>query len=101
MEEETVTLTLELNPELEERLSREARRQGVPADAYTLKLLEEHLPPSTRSSELTDLLQAWIEENDEGQQEQVQTAEYLIRVLDEDRPSERKLFPPELRGVTW
>jgi hypothetical protein len=33
--------------------------------------------------------------------EQQETGEYLIRVLDEDRLSERKLFPPELKGVTW
>jgi hypothetical protein len=33
--------------------------------------------------------------------EQQETGDYLIRVLDEDRLSERKLFPPELKGVTW
>ena len=26
---------------------------------------------------------------------------YLVRVLDEDRLSDRPLFPPELKGVTW
>ena len=29
------------------------------------------------------------------------TGEYLIRALDEDRLSDRPLFPPELKGVTW
>ena len=33
--------------------------------------------------------------------EQQETGEYLIRILDEDRLSNRKLFPPELKGVTW
>ena len=31
----------------------------------------------------------------------VETGEYLIRVLDEDRLSDRKLFPAELKGITW
>jgi len=33
--------------------------------------------------------------------EQKETGDFLVRALDEDRPSERKLFPPELEGVTW
>jgi hypothetical protein len=52
-----------------------------------------------RQDELISLLQAWIEEGDA--EEQRETGEYLIRVLDEDRLSDRKLFPPELEGVTW
>ncbi|MEH1887225.1 MAG: hypothetical protein V7L19_28570, partial [Nostoc sp.] len=27
--------------------------------------------------------------------------EYLIHALDEDRLSDRKLFPVELKGITW
>ena len=38
---------------------------------------------------------------DEDPEEQKETFEYLLRVLDEDRPSERKLFPPELKGISW
>ena len=26
---------------------------------------------------------------------------YLIRVLDEDRTSDRRLFPSELKGISW
>jgi hypothetical protein len=49
---------------------------------------------------LTDLLQSWIDdENDD--EEQKETGDYLIRVLDEDRLSDRKLFPPEKEGITW
>lgn len=39
------------------------------------------------------------EEGDE--KEQRETFEYLVRVLDEDRMSGRKLFPAEMKGVTW
>jgi hypothetical protein len=49
--------------------------------------------------ELASLLQSWIVDGDA--QEQRQTGEYLIRVLDKDRLSDRRLFPPELKDVTW
>jgi hypothetical protein len=94
-----MTLTLNLPPELEERLTDEARRQGLSADEYALDLLEKHLPPKDARAELVALLQSWIDEGDE--EEQKETGEYLIQALDEDRLSERKLFPPDLKGVTW
>ena len=95
-----MTLTLELSPELEARLEKEAGRKGLPADELTLSLLEEYLPPSSRSGELVHLLQSWIDEEDpaEGQQEQ---GNDLLLALDQHRPSHRKLFPPELEGKTW
>ncbi len=37
----------------------------------------------------------------EDEQEQQETGEYLIEALDQDRLSERPLFPAELKGVTW
>jgi hypothetical protein len=94
-----VTLTLHLPPELEQRLIQEAKRQGLPLDAYTLKLLDTHLPPKDQCLELVTLLDAWIAAGDS--EEQRETGEYLVRVLDEDRLADRKLFPPELKGVTW
>jgi hypothetical protein len=48
---------------------------------------------------LVALLQSWIDEGDD--QEQRGTGEYLIQALDEDRLSDRRLFPPELKGATW
>jgi len=48
---------------------------------------------------LVNLLQSWRDEEDA--EEQQETGEYLIHALDEDRLSERKLFPIELKGVTW
>lgn len=94
-----MTLTLNLPQELEERLQHEAERRGLPADTLTLQLLDQHLPSGDPRGKLTALLQSWIVEGDA--QEQKETGEYLIRTLDEDRLSERSLFPPELKGVTW
>ena len=94
-----MTLTLHLSPELEQRLTQEAKRHGLALDAYTIQLLDKSLPPKNHHMELVSLLQSWMEEGDA--EEQQETGEYLIRALDEDRLADRKLFPPELKGVTW
>ncbi len=94
-----MTLTLTLPPELEERLKQETQRQGILADEFALQLLDERLPPRDRATEVVELLQSWIDEDDS--EEQKETGEYLVRALDEDRTSDRKLFPQELKGVTW
>ena len=38
---------------------------------------------------------------DESEEEQRETIEFLLRALDEDRLSDRKLFSEELKGKTW
>jgi hypothetical protein len=55
--------------------------------------------PDGRRRQAVELLQSWIDEEDP--QEQKETGDYLVRVLDEDRLSDRKLYPPELEGATW
>ncbi len=94
-----MTLTLHLTPELEQRLTQEAKRQGLSVDAYTLQLLDTYLPPQGCDEALVALLQSWIDEEDSGEQQE--TGEYLVRVLDKNRLSDRPLFPPELKGITW
>lgn len=52
-----------------------------------------------RAAQLDTLIQSWIEEDDP--REQRETLEGLVRALDEDRLSNRKLFPPALKGKSW
>lgn len=94
-----MTLTLSLPEELEQRLRQEAERHGLTAAEYTVQVLEAQLPPVDRRAELVALLQRWIDEGDEA--EQREAGGQLLRALDADRLSDRKLFPPELQGVTW
>lgn len=94
-----MNLTLHLTPDLEQRLSQEAERQGVPLATFTLQLLDQHLPPPARRASLVALVQSWLEGDDA--EEQKETGDYLVRALDEDRLSERPLFPPEQQGITW
>lgn len=84
-----MTLKIDLTPDLEQRLVREADRRGVPAEAVTLELLKQYLPEKDGQIELVSLLQSWIEGDADEQRE---TGEYLIHALDEDRLSDRKLF---------
>ncbi|MBV9864880.1 MAG: hypothetical protein JO316_05990 [Abitibacteriaceae bacterium] len=46
-----------------------------------------------RNQAAITLLRSWRECSEEEAQEQRETGEYLMRVLDEDRLSNRKLFP--------
>ncbi len=94
-----MTLTLPLSPQLEDRLAQEANRLGVAPADFALRLLDQHLPPANVRTAVVALLQSWLDEPNA--EEQKQTGNDLVRALDEERSDERKLFPPELEGVTW
>ncbi|NEP20445.1 MAG: hypothetical protein F6J97_26785 [Leptolyngbya sp. SIO4C1] len=94
-----MTLNLDLPLELEQYLLQEAEQQGLSIEAMTLQLLTKSLQLKQKQSEAVDMLQSWIE--DEDVEEQRETGEYLVQVLDEDRLSDRKLFPLEMKGITW
>lgn len=92
-------LILNLPPELEQYLLAEAHQQGQTIEALTLQLLTNSILLKQRQVETVNLLQSWIDDNDiEDQQE---TGSYLIQSLDEDRLNERKLFPVEMKGISW
>jgi len=94
-----MTLTLNLSPELEQYLLQEASQHGLSVEALALQLLTNSIFLKQKQTEAVNLLQSWIDSEDE--EEQQETGQYLIQVLDEDRLSERMLFPAELKGITW
>jgi predicted transcriptional regulator len=95
-----MTLTLELSPELQQRLQAAARARGITTSEFALKVLDEKLPDAEqRRKETVAMLDEWLAEADEG--EDREAYEELTKALDEDRPSYRKLFPPELKGISW
>ncbi|ELS03633.1 hypothetical protein Xen7305DRAFT_00033570 [Xenococcus sp. PCC 7305] len=94
-----MTLTINLPPELEQYLSQEANQQGISIEAVTLQLLTSSILDKQKQAEAVSLIQSWID--DEDVEEQQETGQFLIKALDEDRLSERKLFPIEMKGVTW
>ncbi len=94
-----MTLILRLTPELELYLKQKSEQQGISIEAYTLQLLTEQVLLREKQNKVVNLLQSWLDE--ENGEEQRETGEYLISALDEDRLSDRKLFPIEMKSVTW
>ena len=94
-----MTLNLSLTPELEQFLTHQASQRGLSVPEFTLQLLGQHVQPQDRRTEAVALLQSWLDSDDEPQQRAA--GAYLVQALDEDRLSDRKLFPPELKGVSW
>jgi hypothetical protein len=102
-----MTLTLDLPAALEQYLLREAREKGISIEAMTLQLLTNSISildssgyaNEQRQAKAVNLLQSWLDDEDD--EEQQATGRYLIHALDEDRLSDRKLFPLELKGITW
>ncbi|WP_377474920.1 MAG: hypothetical protein P2A85_19645 [Microcoleus anatoxicus] len=94
-----MTLILDLPSEVEQYLLQEANQQGLSIESVTLQLLQSFISLRQKQAKAVNLLQSWID--DEDIEEQQETGQYLISALDEDRLSERKLFPVEMKGVTW
>ena len=94
-----MTLSIDLPPELEQYLLQEAEQQGLSVEAMTLQLLTKLLQLRQKQAETVDMLESWLEDEDVADQQE--TGEYLVQALDEDRLSERKLFPLEMQGITW
>ena len=92
-------MVLSLPPELEQQLVREAESRGIPPAELAIQLLKQQLPADGSRQQLIDLLQSWIDEA--GTKEESESDSALLQALDEDRLSERKLFPPGLKGKTW
>ncbi len=73
------------------------RKSVTKAQQSSQAIAVTHLPnisqaeQTKRNQAVIELLRQWREEGDE--QEQTETAEYLRQVLDEDRLSNRPLFP--------
>jgi len=94
-----MTLTLSLPPELEQYLIQEAQQQGLSVETYAVQLIQKSTLQKEKQLKIVNVVQSWIDESDE--QEQQETGEYLINALDENRLSNRQLFPQELKGISW
>jgi hypothetical protein len=96
-----MTIQLNLPTELEERLRQEANRQGLAPDTVTLKILDQHLPKpiDDRRAAAVAMLQQWMEED--ANADDSEESEQFFRDLDAARTSNRPLFPPEKKGISW
>jgi len=95
-----VTLTLELSPAAEKKLREAAKLRGITAEEHALQILNLHLPVS--ANERAERFRAWLERlHEEGDNEGDCSWDEILRRMDESRPEEQKLFPLELKGITW
>src|SRR5438105_12041198 len=90
----SMMLQLTLPPELEDRLRREAQRQGQPTEAVALRMLDQHLPLSSddRRAAAIAMLRRWSEEDASLTAEEGAANAVVLRELDENLPSYQKLF---------
>ena len=96
-----MTLHLTLPAPLEERLRQEAERQGLAPDTVTLQILDQHLPKPVddRRAAGIAMLHRWMEEDAALSDEESAENEKVLRMIDEDRPSYRKLFTDMLPAL--
>jgi hypothetical protein len=95
-----MTLTIELPPETEQRLREAAQLRGITAEEHVLQMIHQNLPAA--ASERAEKFRAWLEQvHEQGDDEGDCSWDEILRRMDESRPEGRKLFPPELKGITW
>jgi len=92
-------LTLNLPSELEQYLLQEANQHGLSVEVIAMQLLTNSISLKQKQTEAVNLLQSWIDDEDESEQQE--TGQHLIHALDEDRLSDHKLFPLEMKLSTW
>lgn len=92
-----MTLQLTLPPELEARLRQEAQRQGQAPDAVAREVLDKHLPPADRRAAAVAMLLQWASEIETMTEEEAASNAAVLRAIDEDRLSDRKLFTDILK----
>jgi hypothetical protein len=88
-------LQLELPFDLETRLDQEAQRRGLTREAVLIQLLDERLPPvmtDARRTAALAKLEQWAKEDTELSAEAATENKGVLRKIDDNRPSHRKLF---------
>ena len=95
-------MTIVLPREIEDRLRTEASRQGLDADAYAAKLIEQALRPQPTNDATLKLLDEWDAEDATDDPEEIrrrqQEVEEFMQSLARSRiemegPNARKLWP--------
>jgi hypothetical protein len=85
-------LQLIITPDLESRLRLEASRRGQREDETAIQLLDERLSAVDKANSAADWLLQLADEADRMSDEEAAENEAVLRAIDEDRLSDRKLF---------
>ncbi|HKB01569.1 MAG TPA: hypothetical protein VKD90_05080 [Gemmataceae bacterium] len=93
-----MTLKLSLPPELERRLRAAASQKGERVDQFVVQLLDENLPPTDTKRAAANLLLDWAKEVEAMTDAESAENERILRAIDSDRLSDRKLFSHLFKG---
>jgi ATP-dependent DNA ligase len=94
-----MTLTLNLPPDIESSLCEEADQQSLSVEEVAIQILTLVFTQKKKQKKAINLLESWL--NDADIEEQKTTGAYLIESLDQDRLSDRLLFPNAMKGKSW
>ena len=94
-----MTLTLDLPPNLENSLFQAANQQSLTVEEFVIQMLTSAFMQKERQKKAVSLLESWLSDADI--EEQKTTGAYLIESLDQDRLSDRLLFPDAMKGKSW
>ncbi len=94
-----MTLTLDLPPNLENSLFQAANQQSLTVEEFVIQMLTSAFIQKERQKKAVSLLESWLSDADI--EEQKTTGAYLVEALDQDRLSNRLLFPDEMKGKSW
>lgn len=94
-----MTLTLDLPSNLESSLFQAANQQSLTVEEFVIQMLTSAFMQKERQKKAVSLLESWLSDADI--EEQKTTGAYLIEALDQDRLSDRLLFPDEMKGKSW
>jgi predicted DNA-binding protein len=87
-----MTLRLSLPPDLETRLKSAASKNGKPVEQYAVQVLEEHVPPTATNQAAAQMLLRWAQDDEAMTDAEAAENEAILRAIDADRLSDRKLF---------
>lgn len=93
-----MTLQLSLPPDLENRLKLAASKNGKPADEFAVQVLDANLPRTQSNLAAAQMLLDWANQIDAMTDEESAENERILRAIDEDRLSDRKLFTHLFKG---
>jgi plasmid stability protein len=87
-----MSIPITLPQELETRLKVEATRRGLSPEVFAAQVLDQHLPVAERREATAAMLEDLAREIETMSDEEAAENAAVLRAIDDDRPSDRKLF---------
>ncbi len=99
-------MSFQMPEELFLRLRQFAEAERIKPEEFLCRLLDQNLPPFSpqreeerRARVLAELRAGWAQDDAEAQE--TSDPDAVFRAIDADRLGDRKLFPPEMKEISW